>query len=120
VGLLIRILDRIPLIGRYLVLAFQRHLDLVAAVALVARELDFNAEVVSHDRPPHSFVNEVQFSAWDAHRQQVIVAVRRRPEIRDAVISAYEELRRFVTRGAPPPSSEALQSATALLRELTS
>jgi hypothetical protein len=92
----------------------------VAAVELVAHELDFNAEVVSHDRPQQSFVNELQFSAWDAHRQQVIVAVRRRPGIRDAVISVYEELRRAVTRGAPSPSSEALQSAAALLRELTS
>jgi hypothetical protein len=101
VVLLIRILDRIPLIGRYLVLIFQRHLDQVAAVALVAQELDFNAEVVSHDRPPHSFVDEVQFSAWDIHRQQVMVAARRRSDIRDAVISVYDELRLFVTRGAP-------------------
>jgi hypothetical protein len=119
VVLLIRILDHIPLIGRYLVLFFQQHVDRMAAVELVAHELDFNAEVVSHDRPQQSFVNEFQFSAWDAHRQQVIVAGRRRPDIRDAVTSVYEELRRTVTRGAPPPSSEALESAAALLRELT-
>jgi len=120
VVLLIRILERTPLIGRYLVLIFQRHVDRMAAVELVSHELDLNAEVVSHDRPQQSFVNEFQFSAWDAHRQQVIVAGRRRPDIRDAVISAYDELRLTVTRGAPPPSSEALQSAAALLRELTS
>lgn len=117
-GLLIRILDRIPLIGRYLVLIFQRHLDNMAAVELVAHELDFNAEVVSHDRPQQSFVNELQFSAWDAHRQQVIVATRRHPDTRDAAISVYEDLRRAVTRGAPPPSFETLRGAADLLREL--
>jgi hypothetical protein len=117
---LIRILDRVPLIGRYLVLGFQRHLDQEAAVKLVVHELDFNAEVVSHDRPPQSFGNELQFSAWDTHRQQVIVAARRRPDIRDAVISTYDELRLFVTRGALPPSFETLRGAADLLRELTS
>jgi len=64
----------VGLLGGISFSSFNDNLDQAAAVELVAHELDFNAEVVSHDRPQQSFVNEFQFSAWDAHRQQIIVA----------------------------------------------
>ena len=113
----IRLIDRIPVVGRYVVLVFQRHLDLQAAVELVASELEYNAEAVSHDRALADLWNEVQFSAWDAHRQQVLVALRRDSDGQRVVIDSYDGLRRL-QRGAHPPTAEALNAAAARLRNL--
>jgi hypothetical protein len=118
-GVLIGFLERIPRVGRYVVLIFQRHVDMQAAIDLVVRELEYNAgQVGRRGASPQSIRGRLDLSAWDAHRQQILVRTRRHPEVRDQVTDVYDKLQQTAAYAGPNPSEDEVRAAAEALREI--
>jgi len=111
---------RVPVLGRYLFLLQKSRRDLAASVALVADELDFIAESVSHYESGGTSMESVKdattLDVWGSHRAALHAITRVDRELWDQLSSAMADLQRTKVRGALPPSSESLSSLAERLR----
>jgi hypothetical protein len=96
---------------RYWLLVRQGRRETAAGKALIAEELDYNAEVVSHypeDGSIHGVMEQVSLDAWETHSPKIHALTDE--ETWHALAAAYGDLRRTVARGAMPPKLQSLRT----------
>jgi hypothetical protein len=125
------VLNRIPLVGRFLswggkwlFLLRERRRRIVSAAALVARELEYNAApVLAYEtgaRSIQSVGSELRLDAWTQYGNELFALTRGGEEgLWEDVAAAYEALTRTKDRGQSPPGASALRDVAERLRKTT-
>ena len=114
------VVSRIPWLGNQLFLLFDRRRQLESAAAVVASELEFNAEAVGHvesgGRGLADLKEELRIADWTKHKTTLHALSRRHPTLWTELDNAYARLERTVSRLADPPSSDTLTDLANRLR----
>ena len=92
--------------------------ETAAGRALIADELDYNAEVVNQYHEGgniHGVMPQLTVAAWEAHGAKIHALTD--PELWRAVSTVYGDLRRTAARGAVPPKGSELAELARRLRD---
>lgn len=113
-------LERLPWVGRYAVLLFDRRSAVRTALARVAEELDFNAEPIDRHLSGQAGITSVQaridLSQWERHRDTLHKGIARDKSLTAEESQLFAEIRRTKIHGAAPPSADRLRELAARLR----